>query len=95
MKTKIPHDRVVGNGDLGRELRRPNQCECTVSGYGVFQLDHDWLTQQIRPRAIVANAPPYAISTHVAKGQSTEAGCLHQQHRWKLVAKDEFLEWVP
>jgi hypothetical protein len=61
---KFLRKRCRWNGDLGRELRRPNQCECArFPGYGVFQLDHDWPTQQVRPGVVGAIAPAYAILT--------------------------------
>ena len=43
-------------------------------GYGVHVLRDEWLTQQIRPGVNGAIAPAYAITTHVAQGQTMSAG---------------------
>ena len=43
-------------------------------GYGIHVLRDDWLTQQIRAGMTGAIAPAYAITTHVAQGQTMTAG---------------------
>ena len=43
-------------------------------GFGVTTLRPDWLTQQVRSGLNGAIAPAYAITTHVAQGQTMDAG---------------------
>ena len=43
-------------------------------GFGTTTLHSEWLTQQVRHGLDGAIAPAYAITTHVAQGQTMEAG---------------------
>ncbi len=57
----------IGTGD------RP-WIDVNFAGLGIQRLDHDWLQQTIRPGVVGAIAPAYAITTHVAQGQTMETG---------------------
>jgi AAA domain len=76
---KADNGRFLRNGVVGTVISVDEydgrlSVSARFPGYGVFRLDHDWLNQQVRPGVNGAIAPAYAITTHVAQGQTMEAG---------------------
>lgn len=74
-----PNGRSLRNGVVGTVVRidadgeRPSVL-VRFPGLGIQRLGHDWLHQEIRPGLAGAIAPAYAVTTHVAQGQTMDTG---------------------
>jgi ATP-dependent exoDNAse (exonuclease V) alpha subunit len=64
----VGHVLAINDGGTGASLT------VQFPGFGIVELPSDWLQHEVRPGLAGAAAPAYAITTHVAQGQTMDAG---------------------